>query len=452
MRSAFAILFLSAFAAIGATNTAASISWKDVTTAYSNCSRGDVLTIPAGSANWTNSLHVFGTRAVSVFGAGEGQSIITDTTGSGGDVFSLDHITNIFVRVSGFTVIGGSSSYDLFTVGDHTAGGGVDFARIDHITMTNVTQRGFNTAGHLSVLIDHCTIKNKANSTCVSVDGDDDGNSPYHPAAWSAVYTPGTTNGVVIEDCVFDRPDAEATMANGAIDTYASGIWTARHCIFTNGNVGSHGLDSSGSYRGPVGMEFYSNVLAGASGFSKTYYNFRGGTLISFWNTLYANNASDNGMIFIDYYRARGTNAYGGTTPCCNPWGPVSITNAWDGNTDAGGYPGLDQMGWGPPTTYGATNTVQTQMPLYAWSNTMIKAGVTSDVSFFVIQNNETNIGAYSYISNTAWFYKTNRDFYNFTPKPSYSALVYPHPLQGIAAASTVAPSILGIRGGASFR
>lgn len=404
--------------------------------------------IPAGAANWTNALHVFGTRAVNVFGAGEGQTVITDTRPASGDIISVDHITNIFVRVSALTIIGGANSFNLITIGDHTAGGGVDFFRFDHITLTNLQHRGFQTAGHLSGLVDHCHVYGKAGWTGASCDGDDDGNLPYHPTAWSQPYTPGTTNGTVFEDNVWVLPDAENTVANGALDCYASAIVTWRFSIMTNGNVGSHGVDSSGSYRGPIGFEVYSNLSVGAASFSKTYWNFRGGTLLTYGNTTLAGNASDNAMTFIDYYRATGTNVYGGSTACCNPWGPVSITNIWDGDTDAGGYPGLDQMGYGPPAVYGATNTTLVQMPLYASSNLMVKAGVTSDVSFFVIQNTAANLGPYAYISNATWFYKTNRDFFNFTQKPGYTALVYPHPLQnypsGIPATITNANRTIG--------
>ncbi len=392
--------------------------------------------IPAGTATWTTGVTC--TRHLKIFGAGVGKTVITDATGKTG--FSVHSITNdLFFRLSGMSFIQ-QSSVTTLGIGSHLAGGGVRYFRVDNLTITNVHTRGITFAGDLSGVVDHCVLTAPSQATLLSVDGDDDGggSAPYNPIAWRKPFKFGTTNGVVVENCQLNML---TTIANGALDTYAGGIVTMRYNVLTNGNIGGHGLDSSGSYRSPVAFEIYCNTNYGSASFSKSYYNFRGGTLITYSNWVFTGNKSDAGQTFIALYRTSGTN---NTYPavCCLPWGPVSGNNRYDGNKDQYGYPALDQMGYVGPTTFTATNSTQVQMPMYSWKNYMVKQGATTDVSYFSLQLNVTNIGSYAYIPPVTKFYLQNRDFYNFTPMPGYTPLQYPHPLTLIGNGASNQPPI----------
>jgi hypothetical protein len=139
----------------------------------------------------------------------------------------------------------------------------------------------------------------------------------------------------------------------------------------------------------------------------------RGGTGVIFNNTLIGNFEKPN--ISLDNVRcftAEGHDSLG------NLIGMVDGTSIWDGNTEANGYPGRDQIGrsddaweWTSATPY----PPQALDAAYFWNNTLNGAPLTVSV-----------------VNGCAPWIQANRDYYeNVGPKPGYTPLVYPHPLVG---------------------
>lgn len=417
----FLFIFLVAALATdvrAATNTAASTSLANVQSAVNASSDGDTVIIPAGSSTWTGTLTV--TNGIAIIGAGETQTIITDNLGSTVNLFDFTNLkTNKAARLSSLMISGGANTYAEVSIAAATGNRAV--FRLDHVSITNLQKRGVSTVDAQASLMDHCTIRCPTFGTGISPDGTE----TFSSNQWNNAYAPNTTNQFVIEDCVFDWPTSSA---NGTIDSYSGSDWTMRYCILTNGNIGGHGTDSSGVLRSMHSATVYKNTIYNSSGVNGVaFFQFRGGTVMCYSNTITSVASSSSGQMQIALYRTTGTNVYPGATPCCSPFGAISGTNYWDGNSNAFGWPALDQMGRTGPTVYNATNVSQAYQPIYAWSNTFNGA----DCSTYVLLANYTNVAPYTYIPPVTKFYQANRDYFEQTPWPSLTQLTYPHPLQG---------------------
>ena len=107
-KSALLVIFLvGLFSSIpelyAANQTATSCSKTDVSTAITNASPGDTVTVPAGSCTWSSTLNI--SKGITLIGAGVGKTTITNGT-SGGYIISYtpsNIASNSGFRVSGFT-------------------------------------------------------------------------------------------------------------------------------------------------------------------------------------------------------------------------------------------------------------------------------------------------------------------------------------------------------------
>jgi hypothetical protein len=400
----------SVFSATIATTDTSQVS---VQAAINRASDGDTVMVPAGSSTWTSRVYIRN-KAITILGAGIGQTTITSAlpTLRASAPFYVSSGRKA-VRISGFSCVGGP--------GDQT--GFISMSsqnfRIDHCAFSNLTKRGvvaYSTPNSWGV-IDHCTFQKASGSPQgVSVFGDRD-------AAWNRPLSLGTINAVYIEDCTFTWPKP----ADSCLDMYNGARAVFRHNTVTNASIGCHGLDS-GRYRSPVSWEFYENTLNVTVPLARQFH-FRGGTGVVFNNTITATAAISAGSIELNYYRATGTCIFRGY----KPWGFVTGSNPYDGNTDAYGWPALDQIGAAPPTTPPnisdrppADRSVQGRSPAYAWNNT--KNGVRYPMR-------ATSYPGTCYPSgqpghpNIASLIQEGRDFCNDEPMPGYTPYTYPHPL-----------------------
>lgn len=423
------ILCMACLPSLAATNTAASCAYSDVTNALALCSNGDTLAIPSGDCVWTNSLST--TKAISIMGAGQSNTIIRDQqTSTSAKLIWISGTHLNFIRVSSFTIEGGTNSYSSIEIGSTTT---TNVCRIDHITITNEVKRGIEMDGWSLGVIDNCTfLSHPSIGSPTGIDFHGLGNlniSEYGGAtnsnpSWDTIpATWGDTNKCYVENCTFSWA-ASRVGANGAVDAYNGARFAFRNNYIVNVNVGAHGTDSGGTLRSTHSFECYGNVFSNS--IAVIPFSFRGGTGLFYSNAVYQSAGTLQNLIRIDNYRSSGTNIYGTETPCCQPYGPHTATNVYAGKEIVGnGYPSYDQMGRTSPTIYTATNAVQTLTPLYQWSNTF-NGVIGLD---FTNGSIHTNTGPYAYIPPSSELIVASRDYYDDTMKPGYTPLVYPHPL-----------------------
>lgn len=419
----------------GETITAADTSQTEVQNAVNRASDGDTVVIPKGSSTWKTKVSVLN-KSITLQGSGIGLTVITS------GITTLFHNAPLFVdatgkavRVTGFTFIGGPGDGEGFVEIISSSG-----FRVDHCDFQNLTKRGleaYATATSYGV-VDHCTFtKLSGTPQGVSVFGDGD-------AAWNRPLGLGVEEAAVyVEDCTFTWPSS----GDSCVDIYSGGRLVFRHNVVTNCNIGSHGLDS-GAYRSAVSWEIYDNTSTVTTTLSRQFF-FRGGTGVVYDNHITSSYGSISNNIEVTCYRATGTLIGDTTYSMYLPWGHVTGSNPYDGNTDSYGWPALDQIGACPLTTPSDilskapdNHSVQGRSAAYAWGNTLNGDRMPMGTSQY--SGNGYPSGKPG-DPNVDSLIKENRDFFNDKPKPGYTALVYPHPLVGTDSNAIAQPKGLSI-------
>jgi len=354
--------------------------------------------------------------------------------------------------------------------------------RIDHCAFTNLFAPAIQIEGALGVA-DHNTFTFRHSGIGIEVKHNAWGGWSYGDGSWADLPHFGTSKFFFFEDNTFNNNSGVQT--GGNIDSFGGGRYVARYNIFNNALANTHGTESGGRQRSVRAIEIYNNTFNFT--FPATAGQIRGGTALIHDNVYSGQIRS--GMSLTCYREYFPFNMWGGASGV-NPWdsnhphglyasgahtGSQSnrvltdsnahwITNQWAGysltNTVTGrasfitsntattitysfdntydpsgnlvfstgdGYViykllvALDQPGRGkgdlvtgdiPRNT--TTRTVawprQALEPIYSWNN--------------MINGSNINIGSYGEPT-----LKEGRDYYNSTPKPSYTPYTYPHPL-----------------------
>ena len=385
--------------AAAATNTAASASKADVDTAYTACSDGDYLIIPAGSATWTNELTV--NKQINIMGAGTNLAGTFTKLTRAGKLFHVIkncRISNIYLDINSYNG-GGNYPIEVFTSDTNT--NTPIYVRFDHLFMNygqySITFNGVNAWG----VVDHCTFLNQDMS--IQMNGGS--------TVWSYPRTTGTTNTLVVEDCKFYVNNSAAGKAGWSEqETFSSGHGirlVVRNCLidwtaYTAGNglpYEQHGKGEpitaspplAGNLRGPPIVEIYSNTFKVYTTYRML--NHRGGQNIVCSNVFTATVSGGN------------------------------VINLTEDDMDSAGYMGIDQI----------ANS-------HYWSNTFNGVPVNpviqdaNDVAYIQLgrdyftnaPNNTDGIITWSDWDgshNGTFAGSTTQKFYPWVP------LVYPHPV-----------------------
>ena len=384
-----------------------------VQSAIDRAGNGDTVEIPAGEAVWTEAVRI-SRKGIRLQGAGPGITILRDGQGRNQGCLLITACGNHRVDVAGLTLLGNTNSPNnegWIKLGDNEDDRNTHW-RIHDIHFDNIFRSAIKTHGLAHGCIDHCRFtaaRGRFDATGVAMLGDG-------VNSWKRPLELGTTNLVCIEDCSFYWPTVQA---NGAIDAYSGARWLFRYNTVTNTILGCHGLDTGG-YRSPHSFEFYGNLFyCSATNALRTFVILRGGTGVICSNVAIGKNPYLSKSMGVTYYRATGSNTL--HLGAFAPWGLVTGNNPIDGNTDAYGYPAMDQIGYTTPARPGGP---QTRAPLYAWSNTLNGADYPVEVVTYAgkpwFWTNHPNVSD---------LVKEGRDFFNHTPKPGYIPLPYPHPL-----------------------
>ncbi|MBN1887390.1 MAG: hypothetical protein JW850_05350 [Thermoflexales bacterium] len=390
---------LAAAAPAGNAIQAASCSQTDVQAAVDAASDGDFVLVPAGHCTWTTPVAatpavLISGKGVTIWGAGIGQTVITDATGSAWrqTPFWIEGLEGHPFRITGFSFTGQTTAVIMVR-------GTCKAFRIDHCQFDNIEGRSIMVSGETYGVIDHCQFTHLSGQ-CVWVE--DGRGDPPGSTSWASEMSYGTAEAVFAEDNTFI---GATSGVDGVTDCRAGGRYVLRHSIIEGLVAGNHGLDSATS--SCLQMEIYDNVFRSAPYSKFLALQSRGGSAIMFNNTI----TGDYGIALgVTNYRSC---CYAGAS--CSDHGQCDGANPIDGNTEPQsvykGWPCKDQIGRGAQ---------QSSQPLYEWNNTYNGSDV--DVSVYNNWPGCTDPQPSDHVQE-------NRDYYNDAPRPDYTPYVYPHPL-----------------------
>ncbi len=261
-------------------------------------STGDVLSLPEGTWNWTESLVL--SKQLTIAGAGIGKTVI-NMTGKGGIWFSDARITGIEFRADG------SVPHILRATGQRWR---IDNCRFQGMALNDKPLAVLAQGGphHPYGVIDHCILYHSR----ILVTG------PYlvagAHAGWAAPTPLGTANTVVIEDCTM------VLLAIGnCVDANYGGSYVVRHCTIIDGQLQAHGI--AGNNRGTRFWEIYNNTFVRSNLTMWTPMFLRAGTGVIFSNAVAGKWSSPN----VTFDVRRGYEPYGAG-------GYTDGASFWDGN------------------------------------------------------------------------------------------------------------------------
>lgn len=385
------------------TYNAASCSSTHVQAAINSATDGDTVTVPAGSCTWSTVVTI--TNGIRLIGAGIDQTVITQ--GIAGPILTITG-NGQYQQVNGFTWTGNAGAHYAGMIQFTGSSGPYRFFN-NKISCVWPAIAAYGTDTRSSLIDSNQCLATGGNFVAIF--------------GTTNAWTYGTTYGSTNTCCIEHNQITMTGIGDGAIDCYNGAKWVFRYNNLTNAMIGWHGCDS-GSYRSPHSFEIYGNTFVWTNGGYYAGIQSRGGT-----GLIYSNNfvgTFGGSAIYLQYFR------YGGASSICAsdlgncpPWGSMTGTNRYDGNTLGDGYPGLDQTGRTGPTTFTATNSTQVLSPLYAWGNTPTNL-------FATINSQSTNS-------------ILNRDYYNGTIPGGFAQLVDPHPMAGgVSGGATVTNWFIG--------
>jgi hypothetical protein len=280
---------VSLFASVGIwadTHTAASCSLVDVTAAYGAASEGDTVTMPAGTATWSNTLTL--SKAITLQGAGISSTIVS----AQGTTKCIDIAlpADVFVRVTGIYFKYSANNLGVDAPAIRVSGksdGSFPYTqiRIDHCKFEK-SKRIVFISGWVYGVIDNNAFVN--NDMAVYIAGDAN-------LSWGRPIAAGTANALFIEDNLFTinndsemEPDhliyhmygARTVTRNNTFDG-SSYTTSGKSCLFfdSHGNLNYY-KGNSQDMRGQPLLEVYGNTFHAYRAYSGTFQIRSGSALI----------------------------------------------------------------------------------------------------------------------------------------------------------------------------
>jgi len=326
---------------------------------------GDTITVPAGTFTWATKVNI--TKAITLQGAGVGQTIIKDAV-QGSSLLQVTLVAGNLTRLTGIEFQDGGRTGNylagilLFT-GSNTDGSKL---RMDHCKINDLN--GMLVAETVIGVIDHVDfIRATVNRTgCNFVIHDTFWNGGTNgEASWVDATQFGTDRFLFIEDCTYTDTTGAPGQA-GITDSYGGARFVVRHCQIHNGTVQTHGTESNGRARGTRSIEVYDNTFTG-SNINRFVGTLRSGvalfhdnTITGYWTfgTLFATQAFRCQDVF-------------------SPWGGADGTSVWDTNTGPHFSGTVTAVGTRTVTVSGANWTTN------QWKGYTIRRDTTSPSPWF---------------------------------------------------------------------
>lgn len=221
---------------------------------------GDTIQCPTGSAYWTGTLTT--TKAITIQGAGIGQSIIYDANPGRFGLAQMQTVSGKLYRWSGFEfrpdgTNGGINFNGLLQMTGYSHG-----CRIDHCQFTLVHGMNIVVIDGTCGVIDHNIFVNGENNHAVRVFHSHFGGAGYSfgDGSWFLPIEMGSTNQWVIET----NSGTNSSPGIAITDGFGGARVTFRYNTWTNGYFNTHGTESTGRTRGAVWHEAYRNTIHNA--------------------------------------------------------------------------------------------------------------------------------------------------------------------------------------------
>lgn len=326
------------------THTAASTSRADVQAAYDLCSAGDTLAIPAGGPTaWTTTFKP--TLAITIQGAGIGNTIITDAVSGSGineAIIAWTIPTNGTARLTGIEFRdGGKASSGGF--GAIQVYGSTQNFRMDHCKTLNLNNRHIYIWSDVYGVIDNCVCDSSGLRAHIFAFEQSDAYGRINGNGnWENAVGWGGARFMYVEDCTLT---GENTL--NINDGFGGGKYVFRRNTVHQRGFGHHGTESTQQYRGARAAEIYQNTSDRSGSAVDTWMDVRDGNALVWGNTI---TGSFNSITKFNSYRS-----FLGF----QPWNSADGTKAWDGNdlTDGAGTPGGAGDGVFESGTCNAANT-----------------------------------------------------------------------------------------------
>ncbi len=344
------------------TFTAASCKVADVQKAVNSAKNGDTVIIPSCPSGVTWSTQLSYSVGITLIGQGAGNTVIIDGTTKGDSncsglqsLISVSLSSNVFVRISGFTIIGLLSTSNCGESSNHIhIDGSSHEARVDNITFNPLGVTGILTSSDTWGVIDHNTfIENAANQKFAALIQHNSwaGVGTFGDNSWAQPDTLGQAGAVYLEDNTFSYPSGVNVL--DCVDSEAGGRLVFRHNTGCP-TIAFHGMDSSGRLRSVRQWEIYNNSFPGTAsqplGNLFTGVFLRGGTGV-IWGNNFQDGTSNPFLNMAELTNYRDTDEY-------SPWAGPKAQNgstAWGANGCDGNSPyDTNDGGGSSSTTYGS--------------------------------------------------------------------------------------------------
>jgi hypothetical protein len=376
--SAILILVLSRLA--GATTiNANSAAQSDVATAIASASNGDIVIIPGGTATWTRTMPV--RKAITLQGAGVGQTIVKDNVQSG-SLLAITLVANNVTRITGIEFqdggrINGANGGTIHVDGSNTNGSQF---RFDHNAWNRVN--GTLLCDTVIGVIDHNTFTMFENVSTVRIYGSHWDGANYGDGSWAAPTGFGSSQFLFIEDNVWNgmHPPFVLPMT----DAYGGARFVVRHNQIHDCFVTNHGTESTGRTRGARAMEVYNNTFTGTN-LNHFVGGSRSGALVFHDNSI----SGYGGDPVFTLTNHRSFFPFG-------PWGGADGTNRWDVNAPNAFFTGTAASNSsGTTVTVSGANWTRNQWVGYTVRRTSNLCNSKS-ITFALIVSNTSNTITYT--------------------------------------------------------
>jgi hypothetical protein len=299
---------------------AASVSVIDVTSAIALANDGDTVVLPAGTATWSSTLTI--TSAITLQGAGIGQTIIKENLSVDTQMLTFNTAAGKSYRVTGIEFQGGTRT-TVFGKGMMCWNGESRSVRVDHCRFNGVQNACIRTGESVCGVIDHNTFILPANAAYAIVVYHSTWNgNQWGDGSWALAPDWGGPGALYFED---NEVDNGSTMAQMALCDQVGGARTVfRYNTFNNTYIDSHGSGSTSRYRGWRHFEIYNNTFTDNPPSATFCVDCRGGTGVFFGNKIYGTTK----FLTLHTYRF---------WLDTSSWGGSDGTNGWDINDTTGG-------------------------------------------------------------------------------------------------------------------